>query len=32
MTRVSSEAYISCSNHEVAERETLFVCHCRLPA
>src|SRR5450830_516439 len=32
MTRVSREASISCSNHEVAELGTLFLCQCPLPA
>ena len=32
MTRVSREASISCSNHEVAELETLFLSRCPPPA
>src|SRR5215211_373333 len=32
ITRVSSEAHISCSNHEVAGLEALFLCRLALPA
>src|SRR3954463_11341415 len=32
IVRVSSEAHISCSNHEVAGLETLFLCQPHTPA